>query len=82
MTALMESPPVAPQPSPLQRWNSLNAFIRYAVYAAIGIFVLAAAEALESGGVGRLTSGPAASAMLRWCLRFRPGTSRAGRWRG
>ncbi len=68
MSTLMESPPMQAQPSPLQRWNSLNAFIRYAVYAAIGIFILAAAEALESGGVGRLTSGPAASAMLRWSI--------------
>ena len=68
MTTLMESPPAPTQPSPLQRWNSLNAFIRYAAYAAIGIFILAAAEALESGGVGRLTSGPAASAMLRWSI--------------
>ena len=30
--------------------------------------MLAAAEALESGGVSRLTSGPAASAMLRWSI--------------
>lgn len=68
MSTLTESPPLPTQPSPMQRWNSLSAFIRYAVYAAIGIFVLAAAEALESGGVGRLTSAPAASAMLRWSI--------------
>ncbi len=42
--------------------------IRYASIAAIGIFVLAAAEALESGDAGRLTSVPAAQAMLRWSV--------------
>ena len=72
MSALMETPPdetsTPTRQSPIERWNALPAFIRYAVYAAIGILVLAACEALESGGVGRLTSGPASSAMLRWSI--------------
>jgi general nucleoside transport system permease protein len=72
MSALMETPPdetsTPTQQSPIARWNALPVFVRYAVYAAIGIFILAAAEALESGNVGRLTSGPASSAMLRWSI--------------
>jgi simple sugar transport system permease protein len=70
MSLVTELPqPEAPtNRSPLDRWNALPAWLRYMVYAAIAIFVLAAAEALESGGVGRLTSDSASSAMLRWSI--------------
>jgi simple sugar transport system permease protein len=72
MSALIETPAPSPTPadrrSPIDRWNALSAFIRYAVYAAVLIFVLAAAESLESGNFSRLTSGPASSAMLRWSI--------------
>ena len=52
----------------LARLNKLPAWARFASLAAIGIFVLAAVESLEAGGAGRLTSGPASSAMLRWSV--------------
>lgn len=68
MSTLTELPPMPTEQSPVARWNALPAFIRYAAYAAIGILVLAAAESLESGNVGRLTSDSAASAMLRWSI--------------
>ena len=41
MSALMETPPdetsTPTRQSPIERWNALPAFIRYAVYAAIGL---------------------------------------------
>jgi ABC-type uncharacterized transport system permease subunit len=52
----------------LQRFNALPTWLRYAIFAALGIFVLAAVESLESGGAGRLTSIPSAQAMLRWSI--------------
>lgn len=54
--------------SVLQRFNALPAWLRYIIFAAIGIFVLAAVESFESGGAGRLTSVPSAQAMLRWSV--------------
>jgi simple sugar transport system permease protein len=50
------------------RFNALPAWARYMLFAAIGIFVLAAVESLEAGGAGRLTSIPSAQAMLRWSI--------------
>ncbi len=50
-----------PAPSLMARFNALPAWLRYAIFAAIGIFVLAAVESFESGDAGRLTSVPAAS---------------------
>ena len=52
----------------LERFNTLPAWARYMIYAAVAIFVLTAAEAFESGGAGRLTSGPVSGAMLRWSV--------------
>jgi simple sugar transport system permease protein len=52
----------------LDRFNTLPAWARYALYAAAAILVLAAAEAFEAGGAGRLTSAPASGAMLRWSI--------------
>lgn len=52
----------------LARLNALPAWARYMIYASIGIFVLAAVESFESGDAGRLTSVPAAQAMLRWSV--------------
>jgi simple sugar transport system permease protein len=52
----------------LGRLLALPAWARYALYAGFGIFVLAAVESFESGDVGRLTSVPAAQAMLKWSV--------------
>ena len=68
VTEVSPPTPAPTQPSPMARFHALPAWLRYMVYAAIGIFVLAAVESLESGGVGRLTSAAAASAMLRWSI--------------
>ncbi len=73
MSALLEptappSPPDPLRPSLMARFNALPTWLRYAIFAAIGIFVLAAVESFESGDAGRLTSVPAAQAMLRWCV--------------
>ena len=67
-TEFRPPPPAPTQQSSMARFHVLPAWLRYMVYAAIGIFVLAAVESLESGGVGRLTSASAASAMLRWSI--------------
>jgi simple sugar transport system permease protein len=50
------------------RLNALPAWARYPIFAAAGIFVLAAVESFEAGGAGRLTSVPVSQAMLRWSV--------------
>lgn len=52
----------------LGRLDVLPAWARYALYAAVGLFILAAVESFESGGLGRLTSVPASQAMLKWSV--------------
>lgn len=42
--------------------------VRFMIFAAMGIFVLSAAEAIESGDFGRLTSDTAAQFMLKWSV--------------
>ncbi len=50
----------------LERFRALPAWARYAAAAALGILVLAIVQALEPGGLERLTSQNASGAMLRW----------------
>jgi simple sugar transport system permease protein len=65
----VEVSPETPAPmSALRRFGALSPWIRYTILALIAILVLALVESFESGGVGRLTSVPAAQAMLRWCV--------------
>ncbi len=52
----------------LAKLNALPAAARYMMYAFVGIFVLTAAEAIESGDYGRLTSDTAAQFMLKWSV--------------
>ncbi len=50
------------------KMQSLPAWARYALYAAIGVFVLALVESVEGGDVSRLTADNASRAMLRWSI--------------
>ena len=52
----------------LQRISALPGWARYAVAAAIGVLVLTFVQALEPGGLERLTSENASGAMLRWSV--------------
>jgi simple sugar transport system permease protein len=52
----------------LQRIGALPGWARYAVAAAIGVLVLTFVQALEPGGLERLTSENASGAMLRWSV--------------
>ena len=52
----------------LRRFGALPAWARYSVAAALGILVLAFVQALEPGGLERLTSENASGAMLRWSV--------------
>ncbi len=48
--------------------NKLPTAVRFMLYAAIGIFALSAAEAIEGGDFSRLTSDTAAQFMLKWSV--------------
>lgn len=48
--------------------HRLPTWLRFALYASVGVLVLAIAESFESGGVGRLTADTASRAMLKWCI--------------
>jgi ABC-type uncharacterized transport system permease subunit len=50
------------------KFQSLPAWARYAIYAAIGVFVLALVESIEGGDVSRLTTDNASRSMLRWSI--------------
>ena len=50
----------------VKRFGALPGWVRYASAAAIGITVLSFVQALEPGGLDRLTSQNASGAMLRW----------------
>ena len=63
-----DAPPVVGPPSFLKWFGALPTWLRYMIFAAIGIFVLALVESFESGDANRLTSVPASQAMLRWCV--------------
>lgn len=52
----------------LRRFGALPAWARYSLAAALGILVLAFVQALEPGGLERLTSENASGAMLRWSV--------------
>ena len=52
----------------LATYKALPAWARFPILAAIGILVLATAEALEDGNVSRLTSDGAAQFMLKWSV--------------
>jgi len=52
----------------LQRIGALPGWARYSVAAAIGVLVLTFVQALEPGGLERLTSENASGAMLRWSV--------------
>jgi general nucleoside transport system permease protein len=49
-----------------RRFGSLPGWMRYGMAAALGVLVLASVQALEPGGLQRLTSQNASGAMLRW----------------
>jgi ABC-type uncharacterized transport system permease subunit len=51
-----------------KRFASAPAWLRFPVFAALGLLLLAATESLESGDVSRLTSVSASQAMLRWSV--------------
>lgn len=50
----------------LKRFGALPGWLRYGLAAALGVLVLASVQALEPGGLQRLTSQNASGAMLRW----------------
>lgn len=50
----------------VQRFGALPGWIRYGTAALLGILVLSFVQALEPGGLDRLTSQNASGAMLRW----------------
>lgn len=50
----------------VQRFGALPGWIRYGIAALLGILVLSFVQALEPGGLERLTSQNASGAMLRW----------------
>lgn len=52
----------------LRRFSALPAWARYSAAAALGILVLSFVQALEPGGLERLTSENASGAMLRWSM--------------
>ncbi len=52
----------------LKRFGALPGWARYAIATALGILVLSIVQALEPGGLERLTSQNASGAMLRWCV--------------
>ena len=52
----------------LKRFGALPAWARYSIAAAIGILGLTIVQALEPGGLERLTSENASGAMLRWSV--------------
>jgi ABC-type uncharacterized transport system permease subunit len=52
----------------VKRIGALPAWVRYSIAAALGILVLTIVQALEPGGLGRLTSDKASGAMLRWSV--------------
>jgi simple sugar transport system permease protein len=51
-----------------ERFRAWPAWARYALLAAVGVFVLGLVESFEAGGAGRLTSVEASQAMLKWSV--------------
>jgi ABC-type uncharacterized transport system permease subunit len=52
----------------LKQFGARPAWVRYSLLAALGILVLTFVQALEPGGLQRLTSENASGAMLRWAV--------------
>lgn len=52
----------------LRRFTALRGWARYSLAAALGILVLSFVQAMEPGGLERLTSENASGAMLRWSM--------------